>query len=163
MSSGTPADLGGFLDAHVTAAMWGFQDTPSKITEVNITPLDGTSVTYPFVPTPAAKWAGAHGSDDIVPQMSNLIKLVTNKRGRAYRGRLYLPWVCETLQSNGSLDATTVGTVTSAWVAFLAAMASSGPQMVVASYKNATADNVVALICEKYAATQRRRLFRNSQ
>jgi hypothetical protein len=161
-SGSNPAAIATILNTNVTAAMWYFQEESSVIGEVDITPLDGTSVTYPYIPPVAANWAGERTTSDKIPNVANLIKLVTAKRGRSYRGRVFLPWVHEGSQTNGVLDAAAVSNCTAAWVAFLAAMSSSGAPLQVASYLHATSEPVVAVICERDIATQRRRNSRIS-
>lgn len=157
-----PAALAAILDAHVTASMWGVQPQHAHIFQVNITPLDGGSITFPFATGSVAKWSGNDASTDYTPQVSNIIKLLTSKRGRSYRGRLFLPFVVEATNTQGQLSGAAVTALQAAWVAFLAAMTAAGPNLVVASYKLATADNVVAVLAEKWTATQRRRLPRLS-
>lgn len=155
-----PAALAADIDANVNNVLWNFEDTHAKITEIDITKLDGSSTTFPYVTGSGADYTGFSSSHDVIPQGAAIIKLVTAKRGRSYRGRLYLPWVAETFSTNGVLDATTVTNVTAAWVTFLADMASAGPQLVVASYLHSTAEDVIAILCEGMLATQRRRLHR---
>lgn len=156
-SGSNPAAIAAILNTNVSANMWYCQEASSFIGEVDITPLDGTSVTYPYIPPVAANWTGQRTTTDKMPNACNLIKLVTAKRGRSYRGRVYLPWIHAASPTNGVLDAGTVSNCTTAWVAFLAAMASSGAPLVIASYLHATAEPVVAVICERDIATQRRR------
>lgn len=148
------------LDSHVTAAMWSLSPSASAIHDVVCTKLDGSAVSFPFITGGPAKWSGNGGSGDYIPQMASIVKMLTAKRGRSYRGRVYLPWVPENNQTNGVLLGTNVTLVTNAWVTFLAAMASAGFPLVVASYKLATAEEVVAVECEARAATQRRRMKR---
>jgi hypothetical protein len=136
--------------------------THSVCTEIVITPLDGSSVTFPYITPVVTHWHGPQTTQDVSPQVAGLIKLVTAKRGRAYRGRVYLPNVSEAAQAAGQVDSTTVANTTTAWAAFVAAMASAGTHLCVASYKNATQETVVAAAMEHYIATQRRRLKRTS-
>jgi hypothetical protein len=157
-----PATLATALDAHITTAMWSFQNTNSKVAQINITPLDGSSVTFPFVTGGGAKYTGSGGGLDMMVQVCNIVKLVTGKRGRSYRGRLYLPWVAEGKQTDGTLDATTVTACDTAWIAFHTAMTAAGADLVVASYTLATAEDVVGVIVERSVATQRRRVQRTS-
>lgn len=150
------------LDTNVTANMWAYQQTSSSIYEVDVTPLDGTGVTYPFTTGSPSKWKGSRTPGDTVIPSCVLMKLVTAKRGRSYRGRIYLPWVLETMQSQGVLDNSYYTTVNSAWVTFLADMAADGAPLVVASATLQTAEDVVAVALERDVATQRRRLKRSS-
>jgi hypothetical protein len=159
-SGSTAAALGTALDANVTASMWGLTSDNCHISHYDITPLDGSSVTYPVDTGSPAKYSGAVSGTDVIPQACYLMKLLTLKRGRSYRGRIFLPFLAETKQSFGTLDTTAVSNTTAAWVAFHTAMTSAGFDFVVASYKLATADNVAAIACESQSATQRRRARR---
>jgi hypothetical protein len=161
-SSSNPAAIAADIEANWTQNMIGFMPTHSICTEIVITPLDGSSVTFPYITPAVAHWHGPQTTQDVDPQVCALIKLVTAKRGRAYRGRVYLPFVSEAAKAAGQLDSTTVTNATTAWAAFVAAMASAGTHLAVASYKNSTQETVVAAAMEHYTATQRRRLKRNS-
>jgi hypothetical protein len=97
-----------------------------------------------------------------VPQVAAILKQLTAKRGRSYRGRLYLPFIAEGQIGNGGINGTSRATATAAWIAFHTAMTSAGFDWVVASYLLATAEPVVAVGVEGFTATQRRRLARNS-
>lgn len=160
--SHSSADFATLLDSSLTANMWAYQNTDSVITEIDITPLDGMSITFPFVPTPGVKYHGTQTNEDMSPQVAAIIKLATAERGRSFRGRVYLPWVIDNAQVNGILDATINASVATAWLAFKNAMETGGMQMVVASYKLASAADVIAVVAEKYTATQRRRQKRTS-
>ncbi len=159
-SSSNAAAVASALDSNVTAAMWTFQPNYAHISQLVITPLDGLGVSLPVITGSPAKWSGNGGSGDMIPQVANVIKMLTLKRGRSYRGRVFLPWVLEGLQNGGTLSGASVTTTTNAWVAFHTALTSAGFDLVVASYLHATADNVAGLICEPLTATQRRRQLR---
>lgn len=161
-ASSNPAALASSLDTNATNTMWEMQTTAASVTNIQITPLDGSSVTFPYTPITPAHWTGHGGAGDFSPQIANIIKLLTAKRGRSYRGRVYLPWVAEGQSGDGGLNGTSKATCTAAWVAFMAAMTGDGFDLVVASYLHSTSENVVALACEGYTATQRRRNKRNS-
>lgn len=156
----TPADVASHITAHVTSAMWGGIQHGAVISEVNVTPLDGTSTTFPYLTDRTAKWQGNGASGDYNPQVAAIVKFVTAKRGRSYRGKAYLPWIAEGSSSNGTMDGSVVTAVTAGWVAFLAAMHTAGSDLVVASYRLQTAEDVVGVIMEPRCATQRKRLTR---
>lgn len=158
----TPADVATALDASLAANMWVFQDQHSKITEIDITPLDGSSTTFPYIPTPGAKYAGVQSAEDNSPQVANIVKFVTDKRGRSYRGRVYLPWVVDSGQTNGVLNPTDLASCNTAWVAFKTGMTTHSCPLVVASYKLESYETVIAVQAEKFTATQRRRQKRTS-
>lgn len=161
-SGSNPADIFADLDAHFAAAMWQAQAIDTIIANIVITPLDGTSVSFPVVPTPGVKYHGVASTGDMSPQTANIVKFLTAKRGRSYRGRLYLPFPAESATSNGKLTGATVTAGQAAWVTFVNAMNTAGSQIVVASYVHATAENVIATLYESFTATQRRRQKRLS-
>jgi hypothetical protein len=154
----TASDLMTALDAHVTANMWLAVFTGAVVTDVAITPLDGTSATDHFQPATPSHWTGQNGAD-FVPAGSAILKLATTKRGRSHRGRVFLPFLPESSQTKGVLDSTQEAATTTNWTTFLHALEGATPawDWVVASYKLATADAVVVVSCEPMIATQRRR------
>lgn len=158
----TPADIAVILNANVTAAMWPFTSGNYAVKEIDITPLDGSGTTFPYVPATPAKFVGGGGAGDYIPSACNLMKFVTSKRGRSYRGRFYSPFLVEASQVNGILTGATVTACTTAWVTFVAALVSAGAPLQVASYKLATSEPVVAVLCESYYASQRKRQKRTS-
>lgn len=161
-SSSNPAAVAAIIFSNLTADMWRVQDTHAHIHDVTVTPLDGSSVSLPVVTGSTTSFTGQQTTHEIVPQVSNVIKMLTAKRGRSYRGHAFLPWVVESVMSGGLLEVTNQAAITAAWVAFLAAMDGDSCPLEIASYKLATSDPVIAIGCERYTATQRRRLKRNS-
>lgn len=162
MSSGTPALVAAAIDTHVTANMWAAQSSHSHVNQLNVTALDGSGVTLPLPIAFVAKWAGVQSSGSPVPNVANIIKFVTAKRGRSYRGRVFLPWTDEEGMTQGKVDTGNVTAITAAWAAFLVAMTAVPCIPVVASYKLATAEPIVAAASEVYVATMRRRQHRTS-
>ena len=157
-----PADVATALDSHVVANMWCHTSTHSKITEVDITPLGSTGVTFPF-PTPvAARWAGTETVFEANAQVAVIVKLLTAERGRSHRGRVYLPWVNESVTTNGIFSAGNVTAMLAAWLAFQTAMVGDGHHLCIASYTLASSADVIATVVEKDTATQRRRNQRTS-
>jgi hypothetical protein len=157
-----PAAIYAVLDAHVTANMWGHTKNTSQIASVDITPLDGVSVTSSFVTGAPAKWCGAETAGDINPAGCTLIKLKTSERGRSHRGRIYLPWNDENVFGLGKLGSTERGIMQAAWNTFVSAIEGADVVLQVASYKLATSLPVESTLVELYEASQRRRLHRNS-
>ena len=148
------------LDAWATAGLWGFEPTGTAVNNLVITPLDGTSASY-TLPVTGAKWSGSAGVSEFFPAAAVVVKLTTLLRGRSQRGRLFLPWVAESKQTNGGLDVATQGTTQTAWNTFLGALISAGFPPVVASYLHSSATDVVAMTVETLEGTQRRRQSRN--
>jgi len=162
-SSSNPAAVATIIDNHVTGGMWGMTAAAASVSLVEVTALDGVSTSYPFSPTPAAKWSGQGGSGDFNKQVAAIMKFVTAKRGRSYRGRIYAPWPPESLVTRGSFSPTDVAGWTSAWITFGAAVSGDGLDHVIASYKLASAEKIIAYAGETLSATQRRRIRKVSR
>lgn len=162
-SGGNPADLVTKIDSHVTATMWGQTSSSASVSNLVVTPLDGSSVSFPFNTGSPAKWKGTLSSFNYVPQVACVVKELTGKRGRSYRGRVYLPWVLEDTQLAGLLTASIQGTMQTAWLAFFSAMTADSWDWVVASYKLSTSEKIVAIAVEQNLGTVRKRWRRISR
>lgn len=160
-SSGVTAlTVANTLDANVTAAMWGTVANTAHVDYLDVIALDGSSGTVRKT-TAGAKWTGA-ATGEWTPQVATLIKETTGLRGRANRGRLYLPFTAEAQGFAGTVLAATVTSMQTAWTTFLTAMTTATTFPVVASYKapaHATIINAYAV--EATQGTQRRRQSRN--
>lgn len=163
-----PPAVMALLDAHVTAAMWGTVGGQWSVGDVAITALDGTSSTHHFIPASPSHWEGGTGGD-VVPGVASIVKLTTGVRGRANRGRLFLPSPAESQMANGRLTDGTEVTAGVAWNAFQAALvadATTPAALDVASYDRrhsgagAHGTGVQTIIVEQVLATQRRRQTR---
>jgi len=152
----TATQVGTEIDAKVTAAMWHTVAGSVAVDRLVVTPLDGSSAQFVLNTGRPAKWQGAAGSQSI-PAVSSIIKLGTALRGRSKRGRIFLPFVPESLCLTGRLPSADVATSTAAWVAFANALVADAYALVVASYKLAASEQVINLACEPVLATQRRR------
>lgn len=161
-SGSSPAAVATILDTNATANMWSHAGTHSHVASLQITPLDGSSVTFPFVTGSPAKWSGTQTGNDPIPAECAIIKLLTNSRGRSFRGRVYLPWMDESARASGQISSAVKTSLNSAWIAWHTALTSAGLDFVVASYKLAQQNPVSALAAETYTATQRRRQVRTS-
>lgn len=161
-SGSDAATIAAAIDGSVVTNMWAGLGTHAYVSQLNITPLDGTGVTFPYSTGHPAKWTGSITSNQVIPQACIVVKLLTAKRGRSYRGRLYLPWCEEQTNTNGIMDSSTKPTMNTAWVAFHTALTAAGVDWVVASYKLATQEPVIAVAVENSLGTQRRRLHRTS-
>jgi len=161
-SGSNAGNVATIIDSHVTSAMWGQTGANNGVFRMDVTPLDGTGLTYPFTTTLPTKWKGALSSGDFTPQVAVIIKLATAKRGRSYRGRIYLPWVHETVVTDGLVNDPYRPNMTTAWATFLSAMSGDSCPLQVASYLHSTSEEVIAAACEFYSATQRKRNKRNS-
>jgi hypothetical protein len=153
----TATDVYNALNANVTTAMWDQTLTTIGIQEVDITKLDGSSATQSFATGLAAKWSGAQGAQDIIPQVCALVKFTTSLRGRSHRGRIFLPAPGESVCSNGLLNLANQSAMQLDWDTWLTNMTTAGVTPVVASYKLDTAQAIISLVVERDLATQRRR------
>lgn len=157
----TRTDIYNALNTHVSSSMWGIVAQGGSVTEVDITPLDGSTATATFLTGSPSKWTGASGnvSDPFFPAGSGLLKLQTDLRGPAHRGRVFLPFVPENEVTDGSIDGSIASTVSTAWETFRNALLTNSPavSLDVASYKHASTTPVQKVTCEPVIATQRRR------
>jgi hypothetical protein len=127
----------------------------AAIVSFTVTPLDGISASY-TKPVTGGTYSG-NVSGDWVPQVAAVVSLRTAKRGRSYRGRVYIPFIGEAQISNGSLSSGYVADLLDAWTAFQTALETSDFYLAVASYKLAEATRVTNVIVEAAMGTQRRR------
>jgi len=156
----TESEVFNALQDNVTDDMWNTLPDIAQCLEVVVTKLDGTPDGRVF-PTNLATgaWAGSGGAQ-FIPQGCTLVKLATGATGRSGRGRIYLPWITEASQFSGLVDDLKRTAAQAAWIAFSNAMIADGIALAVASYKNDTAAQVLALTVESSIATQRRRHIR---
>jgi hypothetical protein len=154
--SATENDIFTLLDSHVVANLWAPVSTQCSVEQVDVTRLDGTSATQSFRTGTPTKWTGM-ASTDYSPQVAALVKLTTVSRGRSHRGRIFLPFVGEDVQSLGVITPPSGSNWQSNWTDFLAALVTAGKPLVVASYKLASMETVSHATTELFSATQRRR------
>jgi hypothetical protein len=157
----TPATLFGDLNTAIGGnqpfkALSGFFTEAGM--ECAITPLDGTSPTQVFTSTDAG-WSGDSGGDPIL-ELAMRLTLYTAKRGRSYRGRLFIGPVGESVQNTGVLTDAIVDDTTAGFDAWANALVAIGPTFCVASYRHATSEPVTTVRGHKQAGTQRKRLTR---
>jgi hypothetical protein len=161
-ASADAEDVANTIDGNVVAGMWGVTRQHAHVHTLEVTPLDGSGATFTFLTGDPAKWSGGDSPGDAIPQMAAIIKLVTSKRGRSYRGRVFIPWVTESNQTAGKIAGAAVTSLQSAWTTFVSDMDGDSCQLVIASYALATAEDVTAILAESFSGTQRRRLHRTS-
>lgn len=154
--AGTVLGVKNALFANITSGMWGTVDNAMKIQSIDITPLGDNGATQRFVTDTNARWLGQVGGD-MIPAAATLVLLRTELRGAAYRGRVFVPCVGESAQQDGTLLSTFVTPMQTAWETFRAAMLANATPLVVASYKNASANDVDSLSVESVCAIQKRR------
>lgn len=144
------------LDGAVDQPMWNAVNVDTACVEVDVTPLDGLGATVSFLTGAPTKWQG-HAAGDPVPAVACVVKHSTGLRGREYRGRTFLPFVGEDVQTAGTLDPTTVAVAQGDWTRFLADFQAEGANLTVASYKLQLQTIVLNSTVEIACGTQRRR------
>src|ERR1044072_4009922 len=110
------------------------------LSEVHLTPLDGSSVTQISL-REAKSWPDGLASGDAIPAGAGILKLATAKRGRSYRGPLFLGPTSEGVQANGVLNSTVASDTGAAWRSFFDGLLALGSSItpVVASFLHRTA------------------------
>lgn len=157
-TGGTVALLNAALDGAATGSMWAYTRATASVVSKHITPLDGSSATAIYAAS-GASWVGGQSTGDFMPACAEVVSLRTSKRGKSYRGRVFLPFIAESVAQNGSITGS-VGTQQAAWTAFVSDMATATYPLVVASYKLATADLVQTTLVENVLGTIRGRQSR---
>lgn len=152
------------IDANVTAGMWGSVSPAITATEMQILKYDGTTPTYKRSLS-GAKWTGSAAAGDFTVALAALVSLRTAARGPWARGRIYLPFTCESVIASGTLIAGTQTAMQTAWNTFRSAMSAAGNPLGVVSISTnpgppprvPTIRPVITLVVETPLATQRRR------
>jgi hypothetical protein len=157
--TGTPSisGLATALNTNVANGMFALQNQNANIYEYDIRNLDGIHAAVPFNFSTAR---GGTATGDAIPAVAALISLRTGLLGPRKRGRIFLPFVAENMQQNGTLDPTTVTSVQTAWNTFDTNMTTAGYPMAVLSRVGASVTYPVTKLVEATAATQRRRQSR---
>lgn len=155
----TETDVFTAIDAHVTGTMWESVSSATIIDRVDILKLDGTSTTHGHATDLTGKWQGS-GSSAIIPQGAHVVSLRSDLRGRSNRGRVYLPFVSESVQDDGKLTSAVIADVLAGWGAFANAMATDGVALGIASYKHSNWHQATNIIVGSSLKTQRRRAGR---
>lgn len=124
---------------------------------VTVTPLDGAGTSV-FVDGDGTATGSAGGQP--MPAVCQTITLYTDARGRSFRGRIFTPFVSESVFAAGIIDpGTTVETHTD-FESFMGELGTSTGGLVVASYKHSTSHLVTSFTVQGIASTQRRRQSR---
>lgn len=147
------------IEARVLANMWVVLPTNAHVTSINFTPLDGTSAGTSIATSGGAKWAGT-GSNDCILQGACVISLKSLQRGPRGRNRIFLPWVSEGAQLNGTLTAASVALMQTAWNTFRTNMALDGFPLIAVSGVHSDEHTVTSVVVRPYVRTQRRRVRR---
>lgn len=163
----TSADLFEALQDAITTNQWTAVVNNASVDHLDITPLDGVTGTSTFSTGSGAQWTGS-SAGQFVPAAAMIVKLQTGLRGRANRGRIFLPFISENGIANGFNDPTNIAVCLAAFNAMQASLAGdAGPggpwAQGVASYDRrhggagAHINPVLAYQVESASGTQRRR------
>jgi hypothetical protein len=159
-----PAPLADAIEAAVPdtgSAMWGTMSSSARVSSLDLLPLDGATATYHRELDTLAQYYGQGGGPAIIAGCC-LVRCQTATRGRSNQGRIFLPFVGESVYDDGRLDSTSVDDVTNGWNAFNTALNVDSCTVVVASYRHRDAHEVTSFSARVKAATQRRRQERLS-
>lgn len=128
--------------------------------KLQVTKLDGVSPTIEATPTDPA-WGGGTGGD-AVPEAALGMTIRTAKRGRSFRGRLFIGPVSESEINDGLFTGTQPADTSAAWSAWATAFNATGSagEFGVASYKLAQFNPVTEFETHLGVRTQRPRLVR---
>jgi len=103
----------------------------TSLADGQYTPLDGSSGAYVL----PAGIVGTGGADALPAEVAEVMTLRTAQRGRRHRGRIFLPALAENVSDgNGLLAASMIGNLASGMGALIAALATNGWELGVASY-----------------------------
>jgi hypothetical protein len=150
------------LAADVEALLEPAQFSPCSqycnLAQISVTKLDGISGSV----SRAVTRTDLHGGDsgDWIPAAAGVVSLHTANRGRAHRGRVFLPFIGTADSGDGYLADATPADLVTAWAAFQTRLATEADfplAQVVASYKLATADDVTSYSVRTALGTMRRR------
>jgi hypothetical protein len=158
VTGGTPPDPATAVDAALTSNMFAPCSTSAIVYSITETPLDGSSASSTRIVTNPNAHGGTSGA--IAPAFAAVVSLATAERGRSKRGRVFVPMVGLSAITDGSLTSTPAGLMRTAWTTFIAALATAEVPLVVASYKLASATDVISASIKAQGGTQRRRQTR---
>ncbi len=152
-----PLTLGGYI-----AGLWQTHLRPVTSDAITLDrikvkrgPNDtGAEATY------AVATSGTKGGAVVSPNVTYLVRKVSELGGKRNRGRLYYPCPTEAqVLEGGGLAAAAVTAMTAAWQDFLAAINLGGENMAILHSSLPSAPTAIsAMFCESQVATQRRRL-----
>jgi hypothetical protein len=158
-ATGDAADVWSAIETNWDRDLIRAVEESVTIIRLDITPLDGATATQSFSTGSGAIWTG-EACPELLPAVAAMVKLTTGLRGRSKRGRVFLPFVGESVAAAGFLATGTQGLMQAKWSTFITDMGISGVPLHVASYKNATSERVISANVEQAFGTQRRRQSR---
>src|SRR4029077_18393365 len=118
-------------------------------------PVDGPATST----TITAGLAGTAAQDSLPSEASIVVTIRTLKRGRSFRGRVYLPpFVVSQVDANGNVIASCVTSLTNQFGLWMTDILSNAPgKLVVASYLHATSEDSTNPNVDNKFDVQRRR------
>lgn len=134
-----PYAVGTLLETLIPNNCFLFTSDDAHATQVTVTPLDGISASGVV---PLTTWDG-QATGEVVPQLSAMLQMHTIERGPARRGRMFMPYLTETVMDEGRCDETLRATCAAAWEDFQDALVAVDAGFTVASYKNEDHSGVV--------------------
>lgn len=150
-------DVADKMASALVANIFNAVSSSFELQSMDVLRLDGTSTTTTrtFTTTPKGT-----GTGEGIRNSSMVCSLKTATRGPANRGRIYLPFLAESVTNNGVVAGATVTAASTAWNAYLTSLSTGSPALilVVASYLNGNAHAVTSVRCDTVVGTQRRRL-----
>lgn len=154
----TETDLTTAIRSHLTDNMFKPCANVMALNSYDVIKLDGSSPTVHIAEV--SPQTGGTVSVQPIANSSVVVKLRTGIRGRSHRGRVFLPPTAEQAYSDGVIDTADAAAIQSGWASFITNMASDLAPLVVASYKLATASNVLNASTRIGTGTQRMRQTR---
>jgi len=154
--AGEASDVGDAINATMTDDQLNFSSSLTVLQSLSITPLDGTTATLVY---PISTIDGATPSSEGIPNSCAIVTAYTARRGRSYRGRVYLPYLSELASEVGHLKTAYRDSLQTGWAGWQARLEAQSPAVtwVVASYKHATAEAITSVHVQEIVGTQRRR------
>jgi hypothetical protein len=149
--SAIASDLATTLAANQVDALFSLSNA-YHLTNITVTPLDGTSAGQVFPQTGIAGQA----SGQVIPQCAVVWTFYTGHRGPRGRGRIYLGPITETINDDGDLVVGGADPGT-AIQAILDDMSGAGHALRVASYLHMDAHDITSFTIHPVIRTQRRR------
>lgn len=158
-ATGTASTVGTAVNTQLAAhgnAMVDTLYTGLDLTSMEVLPLDGISAKLDVTVSPTVHGGGSGG---VLPQVATVVSLHTTLRGSKGRGRMFVGPMGETQTNNGHVASASATTMGPAWLAFMSGLKAGSPvcELVIASYKHASFQEVVAVRIDDVCGTQRRR------
>jgi hypothetical protein len=145
--SGTPTTTGG-------TNMLNNSSSSMKLTQVQYTPLDGSSTTTVL----ALVASGAAGGNNLPSEVTAVVTFRTDQRGRSYRGRAYLPvMTVSAVDSSGELTSGPLTSLPLQWQGAIALLGGISWEHHVASYLHGTSRIIISYTMDAKMDVQRRR------